>query len=91
MSKTPLEISKGCPKVLMIFRTKEQIFATNDDEYVRDVRESFAKVKETLQRAQFKQKEVVDKHCQQLDLKEDDWVLFQFPKACLQHTTRKAC
>ncbi|MCO5564104.1 hypothetical protein L7F22_017760 [Adiantum nelumboides] len=85
--KTPFEIVEGIPKVPLILRTKEQIFAA--DEYVRDVREAFAKVKEPLQRAQVKQKEAADKHRRHLDLKEDDWVLLKFPKARLQHTTGK--
>ncbi|MCO5601712.1 hypothetical protein L7F22_055835 [Adiantum nelumboides] len=85
--KAPFEIVEGIPKVPLILRTKEQIFAA--DEYVRDVREAFAKVKEALQRAQVKQKEAVDKHHRHLDLKEDDWVLLKFPKARLQHTTGK--
>ncbi|MCO5600815.1 hypothetical protein L7F22_054931 [Adiantum nelumboides] len=85
--KTPFEIVEGIPKVPLILRTKEQIFAA--DEYVRDVREAFAKVKEALQRAQVKQKEAADKHRRHLDLKEDDWVLLKFPKARLQHTTGK--
>ncbi|MCO5563944.1 hypothetical protein L7F22_017596 [Adiantum nelumboides] len=85
--KTPFEIVEGIPNVPLILRTKEQIFAA--DEYVRDVREAFAKVKEALQRAQVKQKEAADKHRRHLDLKEDDWVLLKFPKARLQHTTVK--
>ena len=58
--KSPFEVTEGCPKIPLILRTNEQIFAT--DEYVRDVKDAFQKIKEALQRAQEKQKQVADKH-----------------------------
>ena len=53
-NKNPFEIVEGYPKIPLILRTKEQIFAI--DEYVRDVREAFVKVKKSLKREQVKQK-----------------------------------
>ena len=58
--KTPIEMVEGCLKVPLILRTKEQVFST--DEYAKDVQVAFAKVKEALKRAHFKQKEATDKH-----------------------------
>ena len=46
MGKTPFENFEGCPKVPIILRTKEQILDAN--EYVRDVQESFNKLRGAL-------------------------------------------
>ena len=85
--KTPFEIVEGYPKVPPILRTKDKILAA--DEYVRDVRQAFTKVKEALQMAQMKQKQAADKHRHRLDLKHDDWVLLKFSKARLKYKTGK--
>ena len=52
--KSPFEIVDGFPKIPPTLRTKEESFVA--DEYVRDVRDAFAKVKEALQRSQVKKK-----------------------------------
>ena len=85
--KSPFEIVEGYPKVPPILRTKENIFAA--DEYVRDVREAFTKVKEALKKAQQKQKLAADKHRRHFEFKENDWVLLTFPKARLKFRTGK--
>ncbi|MCO5548846.1 hypothetical protein L7F22_002308 [Adiantum nelumboides] len=85
--RTPFEIIEGRPKVPPILRTQQQIFAA--DEYVRDVRDAFQKIKEALQKAQKKQKLATDKHRRRLDLNENDWILLKFPKARLRNTTGK--
>ena len=59
------------------------------DEYTRDLKESFHKIKENISIAQQKQKEAADKHRRALTFKEDDWVLLKFPKARLNFTTGK--
>ena len=71
--KSPFEVVEGRPKVPLILRTHEQIFAA--DEYVHEVQHAFQKIKEALQRAQEKHKQAADKHRRKLNLKEDDWVL----------------
>ena len=85
--KSPFEIIEGHPKVPLILRTHEQIFAA--DEYVRDVRDAFQKIKEALLKAQEKQKQAADKHRRRLELQENQWVLLKFPKARLRHTIQE--
>ena len=70
IGKTPFKVIEGRPKIPPILRTHEQIFAA--DEYVRDVRSSFQKIKEALKRAQEKQKLAAGKHKGHLNLKEND-------------------
>ncbi|MCO5601661.1 hypothetical protein L7F22_055784 [Adiantum nelumboides] len=65
----------------------KKIFAT--DEYSRDLKESFQKIKEAISIAQQKQKAAANKHRRALAFKENDWVLLKFPKARLRHTTGK--
>ena len=65
--KTPFEIIEGRPKIPPILQTHEQIFEV--DEYVRDVRSAFQKIKEALKQAQEKQKLAADKHRWHLNLK----------------------
>ncbi|MCO5575838.1 hypothetical protein L7F22_029643 [Adiantum nelumboides] len=64
-----------------------KIFAA--DEYSRDLKESFQKIKEAISIAQQKQKAAANKHRRALAFKENDWVLLRFPKARLRHTTGK--
>ncbi|MCO5553474.1 hypothetical protein L7F22_006995 [Adiantum nelumboides] len=59
------------------------------DEYSRDLKESFQKIKEAISIAQQKQKAAANKHQRALAFKENDWVLLKFPKARLRHTTGK--
>ncbi|MCO5563207.1 hypothetical protein L7F22_016844 [Adiantum nelumboides] len=59
------------------------------DEYSRDLKESFQKIKEAISIAQQKQKAAANKHRRALAFKENDWVLLKFPKARLRHTTGK--
>ena len=63
------------------------IFVAN--EYVRDIKESFKKIKEAIIALQHKQKRVVDKHRRPLEFNIDDWVLLKFTKVQLKHTTGK--
>ena len=86
-SKAPFEVIEGRPKLPLIVKYLGNVFAA--DEYTRDLKESFEKIKESIPIAQQKQKQAVDKHRQQLVFKEDDWVLLKFPKARLSLTTGK--
>ncbi|MCO5570740.1 hypothetical protein L7F22_024468 [Adiantum nelumboides] len=54
------------------------------DEYTRDLDTAFAKVRETLQKSQERQKKAADRHRRDLKLKENDWVLLRFEKARLR-------
>ena len=63
------------------------IFATN--EYVRDIQDSFRKIKEIISTLQQKQKRDVDKHRWPLEFKPDDQVLLRFSKARLIQATCK--
>ena len=60
---------------------KGNIFAA--DEYVRDINESFQKIREAILASQQRQKRAADKHQRPLEFKEDDWVLLKFSKARL--------
>ncbi|RYA67892.1 hypothetical protein DD598_26520, partial [Enterobacter cloacae complex sp. 2DZ2F16B1] len=55
-----------------------------DDEYMRDLDTTFAKVREALQKSQERQKKAADRHRRDLKLKENDWVLLRFEKARLR-------
>ena len=68
-------------------KMKHNIFATN--EYVRDIKESFQKIKEAITTSQHKQKRAIDKHIGPLEFNVDDWVLLKFSKAQLRFTTGK--
>ncbi|MCO5570367.1 hypothetical protein L7F22_024087 [Adiantum nelumboides] len=62
--------------------TKDKIFEA--DEYTRDLDRAFAKVRETLQKSQERQKKAAGRHRHDLRLKENDWVLLRFEKARVQ-------
>ncbi|MCO5577997.1 hypothetical protein L7F22_031835 [Adiantum nelumboides] len=85
--KAPFEVIEGRPKSPLLLKVPGKIFAT--DEYSRDLKESFQKIKEAISIAQQKQKAVANKHRRVLAFKENDWVLLKFPKARLRHTTGK--
>ncbi|MCO5577196.1 hypothetical protein L7F22_031020 [Adiantum nelumboides] len=73
MGKAPFEIVEGAMKVPPFLSTKDKIFEAN--EYTRDLDTAFAKVRETLQKSQERQKKAADRHRRDLKLKENDWVL----------------
>ncbi|MCO5556282.1 hypothetical protein L7F22_009828 [Adiantum nelumboides] len=85
--KAPFEIVEGAMKVPPFLSTKDKIFEA--DEYTRDLDTAFAKVRETLQRSQERQKKAADCHRRDLKLKENDWVLLRFEKARLRKKKRK--
>ena len=85
--KTPFEILEGRSKVPLVLRTHGKIFTA--DEYSRDLRKSFKKIKEAISASQHKQKRAVDKHRRPLEFNINDWVLLKFSKARLHHTTGK--
>ncbi|MCO5577860.1 hypothetical protein L7F22_031695 [Adiantum nelumboides] len=69
-------------KVPPFLSSKDKIFEA--DEYTRDLDTAFAKVRETLQKSQERQKKAADRHRRDLKLKENDWVLLRFEKARLR-------
>ncbi|MCO5567179.1 hypothetical protein L7F22_020867 [Adiantum nelumboides] len=83
--KTPFEVIEGRSKVPPILKMHGKIFAA--DEYSRDLRDSFAKIKEAISIAQQKHKAAADKHRWPVHFSTNDWVLLKFPKARLHHTT----
>ncbi|MCO5578576.1 hypothetical protein L7F22_032420 [Adiantum nelumboides] len=85
--KAPFEIVEGAMKVPSFLSTKDKIFEA--DEYTRDLDTAFAKVRETLQKSQERQKKAADRHRRDLKLKENDWVLLRFEKARLRKKRRK--
>ncbi|MCO5564294.1 hypothetical protein L7F22_017954 [Adiantum nelumboides] len=80
--KAPFEIVEGAMKILPFLSTKDKIFEA--DEYTRDLDTAFAKVRETLQKSQERQKKAADRHRHDLKLKKNDWVLLRFEKARLR-------
>ncbi|MCO5597615.1 hypothetical protein L7F22_051695 [Adiantum nelumboides] len=80
--KAPFEIVEGAMKVPPFLSTKDKIFEA--DEFTRDLDTAFAKVRETLQKSQERQKKAADRHPRDLKLKENDWVLLRFEKARLR-------
>ncbi|MCO5555626.1 hypothetical protein L7F22_009171 [Adiantum nelumboides] len=80
--KAPFEIVEGAMKVPPFLSTKDKIFEAN--EYIRDLDTAFAKVCETLQKSQERQKKRADRHRHDLKLKKNDWVLLRFEKARLR-------
>ncbi|MCO5546721.1 hypothetical protein L7F22_000157 [Adiantum nelumboides] len=80
--KAPFEIVEGAMKDPPFLSTKDKIFEA--DEYTRDLDTAFAKVRETLQKSQERQKKAANRHRCDLKLKENDWVLLRFEKARLR-------
>ena len=72
-SKTPFEVIEGRPRLPLILKPHNKIFAT--DEEVQDIRVAFDKIKDSISLAQQKYKRATDKHKKSLDFQEDDWVL----------------
>ena len=87
IGKAPFEIIEGRPKLPLIVKMLENVFAI--DEYSRDFKESFQKIKGSISIAQKRQKAAVDKHKKHLVFKENNWILLKSPKARLRHTTGK--
>ncbi|MGJ2631373.1 hypothetical protein ACR8J5_22370, partial [Salmonella enterica subsp. enterica serovar Paratyphi A] len=86
--KAPFEVIEGRPKSPLLLKMHGKIFAA--DEYSRDLKESFQKIKETISISQMKQKvAAADKHRRALTFKEDEWVLLKFPKARLKYKSGK--
>ncbi|MCO5578979.1 hypothetical protein L7F22_032830 [Adiantum nelumboides] len=85
--KTPFAVIEGRPRLPLILKPHEKIFAA--DEEVRDIRVAFDKIKESIQYAQQKYKRAADKHRKSLQFKDGDWVLLRFMKARLKTTTGK--
>ncbi|MCO5601610.1 hypothetical protein L7F22_055733 [Adiantum nelumboides] len=85
--KAPFEVIEGRPKSPLLLKVHGKIFAA--DEYSRDLKESFQKIKEAISISQQKQKAAANKHRRALAFKENDWVLLKFPKARLRHTSAK--
>ncbi|MCO5583035.1 hypothetical protein L7F22_036941 [Adiantum nelumboides] len=54
-----------------------------------EIVEDFAKVRETLQKSQERQKKAADRHRRDSKLKENDWVLLRFDKARLRQKNGK--
>ncbi|MCO5546616.1 hypothetical protein L7F22_000046 [Adiantum nelumboides] len=85
--KAPFEVIEGRSKSPLLLKVHGKIFAA--DEYSRDLKESFQKIKEAISISQQKQKAAANKHRRALAFKENDWVLLKFPKARLRHTSGK--
>ncbi|MCO5590784.1 hypothetical protein L7F22_044759 [Adiantum nelumboides] len=85
--KAPFEVIEGRSKSPLLLKVYGKIFAA--DEYSRDLKESFQKIKEAISISQQKQKAAANKHRRALAFKENDWVLLKFPKARLRHTSGK--
>ncbi|MCO5601551.1 hypothetical protein L7F22_055674 [Adiantum nelumboides] len=85
--KAPFEIVEGVRKVPPFLSTKDKILEAN--QYTRDLDTDFAKVRETLQKSQERQKKAADLHRHDSKLKENDWVLLRFDKARLRQKKGK--
>ncbi|MCO5603483.1 hypothetical protein L7F22_057634 [Adiantum nelumboides] len=85
--KAPFEIVEGVRKVPTFLSTKDKILEAN--EYTRHLDTDFAKVRETLQKSQERQKKAADRHRRDSKLKENDWVLLRFDKARLRQKKGK--
>ncbi|MCO5592970.1 hypothetical protein L7F22_046974 [Adiantum nelumboides] len=85
--KAPFEIVEGVRKVPPFLSTKDKILEAN--EYTRDLDTDFAKIRETLQKSQERQKKAADLHRRDSKLKENDWVLLRFDKARLRQKKGK--
>ena len=71
--KTLLEVIEVRPRLPLILKPHNKIFAANEE--VRDIRVAFDKIKESISLAQQKYKRAADKHRKSLEFHEDDWVL----------------
>ncbi|MCO5548250.1 hypothetical protein L7F22_001707 [Adiantum nelumboides] len=87
IGKAPFEVIEGRSKSPLLLKVHGKIFAA--DEYSRDLKESFQKIKEAISISQQKQKAATNKHRRALAFKENDCVLLKFPKARLRHTSGK--
>ena len=85
--KAPFKIIEGRPKIPLIVKMLEKVFAT--DEYSQDLKESFQKIKDSIFIPHKRQNVVANKHRKHLVFKENNWVLLKFSKACLRHTNNK--
>ncbi|MCO5562692.1 hypothetical protein L7F22_016321 [Adiantum nelumboides] len=85
--KASFKVIEGRSESPLLLKVHGKIFAA--DEYSRDLKESFQKIKEAISISQQKQKDVANKHRRALAFKENDWVLLKFPKARLRHTSGK--
>ncbi|MCO5585889.1 hypothetical protein L7F22_039823 [Adiantum nelumboides] len=85
--KAPFEVIEGRPKSPLLLKVHGKIFVA--DEYSRDLKESFQKIKEAISISQQKKKAAANKHRRALAFKENHWVLLKFPKARLRHTSGK--
>ena len=79
--KSPFEVIDGKTKPPLLLKVKNNIFVA--EKYVRDMKESFQKIKEAISALQHKQKRAIDKHRRPLEFNINDWVLLKFSKACL--------
>ena len=84
---TPFEIIEGRSKSPLLLKIHGKIFAA--DEYSRDLKESFQKIKEAISITQQRQKAAANKHRRALTFKTNDWVLLKFPKVRLKYTCGK--
>ncbi|MCO5573059.1 hypothetical protein L7F22_026824 [Adiantum nelumboides] len=85
--KAPFEVIEGRSKSPLLLKVHGKIFVV--EEYSRDLKESFQKIKEAIAISQQKQKAAANKHRRALAFKENDWVLLKFPKTRLRHTSGK--
>ena len=79
--KAPFEVIEGKSKSPLLLKMHGKIFTA--DEYSRDLKESFKKIKDAISISQQKQKTAANKHRRALTFKPKDWVLLKFPKARL--------
>ncbi|MCO5560882.1 hypothetical protein L7F22_014502 [Adiantum nelumboides] len=70
IGKAPFEVIEGIPKSPFLLKVHGKIFAAN--EYSRDLKESFQKIKDAISIAQQKQKATANKHRRALAFKEND-------------------
>ncbi|MCO5612985.1 hypothetical protein L7F22_067258 [Adiantum nelumboides] len=68
-------VVEGAMKVPPFFTTKDKILEA--DKHTRDLDTDFAKVRETLQKSQERQKKAAERHRRDLKLKENDWITEQ--------------
>ena len=82
--KTPFEVIEGKPKPPLMLKMRQSIFVV--DEYVRDIKEYFEKIKEATSYSQQRQKKTVYKHRRALEFNQDYWVCLRFSKARFRQT-----
>ncbi|MCO5607614.1 hypothetical protein L7F22_061811 [Adiantum nelumboides] len=85
--KAPFEVIEERSKSPLLLKVHGKIFAA--DEYSRDLKDFFQKIKEAIFISQQKQKAAANKHRRALAFKENNWVLLKFPRAQLRHTSGK--